>query len=483
MKNLASLALILLAGCGDNLTGGTAAPDAPPTADAAPDAIAEFVPPAFTPLALSAGGTDQLLGATPGPNGSFYAVGFRAASFEATSDRELVLVKLTTQGALDTTFGGGDGIASLNVQTGGSGELWRGIATQSDGKIVVLGTVEDEVNAVDRDAAVVRFNADGTLDTTFGVTGVDNGIVRLDLNQADINGATVKGVDTPWGLAVDASSRLYIHAAQRNAGVGRLDTDFAVVRLTAGGLADATFAATGGTPGKFTLDVQNTDAAGSCQDCVRGIYVLADGTILAAGYANSTGVGSVQPVLYKLTSAGALDTSFGTGGVFHEVLMQGFTEVYGVALVSGKLVTASYGRNTATGNNDWVSARFNANGTLDTTWGTAGKVVFDGSMGDNPDNNRNVVALPGGRVALLGSTGSPATSSDAVFAILGGNGAFDTAFGTGVVKHDLGGAEQLWGGAVASTGNAALFVGYKGAGATPTATSNDNAYIVVLPLP
>src|SRR5688500_6248375 len=124
MKKLLALTL-LAAACGDN-NAGTDTPDAAPP-DSTPDAP-PFVAPTPVAVPLSTTGTDQLLGATVipggggGGGGGFYAVGFRAATHESSSDRELVLVKLNGMGELDTTFGGGDGIASLNVQTGGNGE-------------------------------------------------------------------------------------------------------------------------------------------------------------------------------------------------------------------------------------------------------------------------------------------------------------------------------------------------------------------------
>lgn len=469
----------MLVACGDNNSDNP--PDAAdPDPDAAPDAPpTPFVAPPFTKVPLSAAGTDQLLNGAAGPNNTFYGVGFRAPSFESTSDRELVLVKLSAAGTLDTTFGGGDGIASLNAQIGGNAELFRGIAVQSDGKIVVSGIVEDEVNALDRDVVVVRFDALGIPDATFGVAG----IVRLDLNSAIINGTTATGTDFTWGLTVDSTDRIYVHAAQRAEGLDgngnpRTDTDFTVVRLTGAGTLDNTF----GTGGKFMLDIQGSNASGATGG-VRDIHVLADGSILASGYANSSGLGTRQPVIYKLTSAGVLDTTFG-GGIFHEVVMQTDMECYGLSIQNNKITTAGYGRDTGDATaNDYVSLRLNLDGTFDTTWGTNGKVVFDPKMMAVQDNNRNIVGLPGGRTALLGSSGASGTVSDAVFAILTPTGGFDTAFGTGINLYDLGGAEQLWGGAVSTDGTKAIFTGFRGAGATPDATNNDDAYVVILPLP
>lgn len=474
MKKLLSVSITLLAACSD---GTQATPDGAVTPDGtSPDASVD-APPSFTPptpvaVPISPAGTDQLLGVAPAPGGGFYAVGFHAPSFESTSDRELALVKLSATGSLDTSFGGGDGIATLNAQAGGNAEVWRGIAVQPSGRIVVSGTVEDEVTATDRDIVLARFATDGTLDTTFG----SGGIVRLDLSTA-VDGTM--GLDSTWGLATDAAGKLYVHAGLRAEGMDTegnpyTDTDFAVIRLDVDGDIDTTFA----TAGRFTLDIQRSSAS------VRGITVLDDGSVLGYGYARSTSTGNtVQPVIYKLTANGTLDTSFASGGLFHEVVLATQTEVYGVAVQpDGKLVTAGYGRDDQDGSNDWVSLRLTTDGVLDTTWASSGKYVLDPTGMNIGDNCRNAIALPDGRTALIGNGGPANATSDAYVVILDSTGKPDPAFGTGIMKFELGGNDALFGGGVALDGTRALFAGFRGGGATPSETSNDDAHVISLAL-
>jgi uncharacterized delta-60 repeat protein len=463
MKKKVLLVSFLFA-CGDN-TGDMLAPDAAQSPDAAVDA-APFVPPTPRAIPLSDVGNDQLLGTTVSGS-SIFAVGFRAPTHDATADRELVLVKLDDQGALDTTFGNA-GIATLNAQVGGAGETWRGVAVQPGGKIVVSGTVEDETVATDRDVVVARFNADGTLDTNFAQAGIR----RLDLNTA----IGTSGADSTWGLGVDGTGRIYVHAGQRTTTLDGnsqplTDTDFVVVRLTADGDVDTDF----GTAGSFALDIQRSSAS------VRGIHVFADGTSIAYGYASSTSTGStVQPVLYKLTADGDLDTSFASGGVFHEVVLAIQTEVYGIAVQpDGTIVTAGYGRQSGD-TNDWISLRLTAAGALDTSWGNQGKVLIDPTGTAIGDNCRNAIALPNGRTALVGSAGPTNMTSDAYIAILDSTGKLDTSFGTGLLRFDLGSNDSIWAGGVVA--GRAVFVGFKGGGATPSATSNDDAHSVSLKL-
>lgn len=472
MKKLVTLSLLVL-GCGDN--GGSVTPDAAGSPDAAPDAPPAFVAPTPVAVPISAAGNDQLLGAVASGNG-FYAVGWRAPTHETTADRELILVKLNGMGQLDNQFGGGDGIASLNVQTGTNGESFRGIVVQPSGKIVVSGVVEDETVSTDRDIAVVRFNTDGTPDTTFGTLGT--GIVRLDLNTA----LGTMGADTTYGLAQDSAGKLLLHAGQRTATLdaNNMDTltymDFVVLKLGVDGALDTTFA----NQGKYTLPLQASSIS------VKSVNVLADGSVIAAGYAKSASLGQgsdAQPVMYKLTPGGVLDTNFASGGLFHEVVLATQTEIYGVAVQpDGKFVTAGYGRNDMAGTNDWVSLRLTPAGALDTTWANQGKYVLDPTGMNIPDNCRNAIALPGGRTALIGSGGPPNMTSDAYIVVLDSTGKPDTSFGTGILKYELGGNDAFHGGALAVQGKRALFVGFKGGGTTPSATSNDDSYVVSLQL-
>src|SRR5262245_37862403 len=163
-----------LASCGDN--NNPTSPDAP-GADAAPDGASMFVPPTPFAVALSAAGPDQLQSVTAAPDGKFYAAGFAAAA--VGGPRLVTVVKLSATGEVDSAFG----VFTSTLSTpGGADEI--DLATQPSGKIIVSATVPNAADPNDRDVAVFRLNATGTLDTTFG----DAGIRVLDLNTAHNNG-------------------------------------------------------------------------------------------------------------------------------------------------------------------------------------------------------------------------------------------------------------------------------------------------------
>jgi uncharacterized delta-60 repeat protein len=479
---------LCLAACGDDEQIDTA--DAPPPMIDAARADAEppmpdadvFTPPAPVALPLSPAGPDQLQAAIVGPGGTFfYLAGFGATGVATTDPRNVLVIKMNADGTLDPAFGGGSGIAVTPFDFRGGGDEID-LVTQSDGKVLVSATVANLTNPADHDVVVARFGTDGVLDATFGNAGV----VRLDLNTAlDPGTGTLQGMDAARAIGVDGMNRIYVHAAQRGeTPAGRTDTDFAVIRLDADGDPDNSY----GDNSKFLLDITGGTPAASLAATPRAIRVLSDGSVLASGYTTNPSLSTgPQAVLYKLDPDGELDPAFATGGLFHDLVLSIQTEVYGFAVHGSSLVTGGYGRDSGD-QNDWVSLRFDTTtGARDTTWGGApnGAVVHDVSGAMVGDNCRGAAALPGGKTLLFGSTGpSNLPSQDAVFAVLAAGGTLDPDYGDGVHSFAFGGGtggnDQLWG--AAATADTALLVGYRGAGATQTTASNDDAYVILLPL-
>jgi uncharacterized delta-60 repeat protein len=112
------------------------------------------------------------------------------------------------EGTIDTSFNSPEGYV---LWDGGSGDdFGRDIALQSDGKIVVTGYRK---NGTDDDLFVIRYNADGSLDTGFGT----NGIYRFDK----------VGTDWGYGIAIDASGRIVVTGQSSNG----TDDDVIILRL------------------------------------------------------------------------------------------------------------------------------------------------------------------------------------------------------------------------------------------------------------
>lgn len=416
-----------------------------------------FMPPTPFAVPIAPNGPDQLQSVTVASDGAFLAAGFAAQT--AMGPKSVIVVKYDAMGPAAGFGTMGVAITPL-VFVGGSDEI--DITTQSDGKILVSATVASATIMGDRDISIVRLDTDGTVDATFGTAGVRT----FSINDAILNAMNMlTAFDSPRSLAVDAQNNIYLHAAARAVGATRQDTDFVLLKFAPNGL---------GEPQKHVLDIAMANAT------PRSIKVQADGSIIASGYANTPDVGdTVQPVVYKLTPALALDATFAEGGLFHEPVLAIQTEVYGFAIHGTNIVTAGYGRATGM-TNDYVSLRLGlADGKLDTTYGTNGAVVFDPSGSMAGSNARGAIGLPSGKTLIFGSTGQAnMASQDAVIAVLDANGALDTAYGDGIHTFKLGadGNDQFWGAAI--SGDTVSVVGYQGGGASPM-TMNDDSYGIV----
>jgi uncharacterized delta-60 repeat protein len=465
---------------------------------------------------ISATGHDRYYGVTHDGDGNIYAVGQSSSGTENTSDYAFVLAKYLPSGELDETFGnGGIVLKNLSVSRGGpSREIARGVVIQSTGKIVVAGTVDHEPigtgpAAADTDIALVRFNANGSLDTGFGT----NGVKRLDLTtphvyqpatlaDGGVPPPALSAADTQYSLTLAAEDKLVIHGTEGGAGfkasepsVPRIDSDWSLIRLTADGEPDTTF----NTTGRVSLDIK--EGGGTA----RAATVLADGSIIGVGYTSVSGIldttttNRQQPVLYKVSNTGVFDPTFATAdqyaahpGVFYDFVTPTMTnaEAYGAAPQGDKFVTVGYGPTNGSGTgSDFIFARFNQDGSQDKSFGTGGTTYLD--PGGYGDNGRAITVLPDDRI--LGAGGGRATPAvapdagvnpptDGMLGILLPDGAPDPSFGTNGVKlYDLGGTSDFfWAVSVAPDEKSVAVVGIKGA-ASPA--SDDDAALLILQLP
>lgn len=320
--------------------------------------------------------------------------------------------------------------------------------------------------------AMVRLDPNGAIDPSFG----QNGVRQFDLGP---NAGNVG--DTVWSLARDAQDRLLVFAAAKGPET-RVDRDRVVIRLTADGALDTTFA----TAGIYTLDV------GNLNDNARNGIVLPDGHIMAAGYASQpTGAGTQsanRAVLLRLHDDGTPDESFGYQGVVNENPFMpddpatqpwGMVEAYAIGQQSsGHYVATGYGRSAETGTVDMVSIRLTPDSRLDPTWGVGGAVVLD-LIGEN-DRGRNLAVLPDDRILIVGTATPVIGNGDALVTVLNADGTFDTTFDAdGMKTYDFGGTdENLYGLALAPSGNWAAAVGY-----SVSEGVDGRATLVLLPLP
>lgn len=503
---------LALAACGDDIDNSN--PDAPPQGDAPIDAPLDAPPswtaPAASSLQWSATANDRAYSVAVDSLNRFYVAGFRATN-GVNGDRHVIVTRLLANGTPDPTFATGGTFDTGVVFVGADDEIDIVKVGNTDVFVLsatVAAATTNPSDAADTDIALIKLRLNGTtsaaeLDTTFG--GGD-GIAVHSLNTSALNNGTAFGRDHVRGIDARSNGEIFIHGGARANGnqmgtsTPRVDTDFIVAKFLADGTAfDTNFS----TDGMVETDIYF--ASTHLNATARGLLVVGSGTVLAGGYAGGNGTGPTegpQPVLYRLNADGTRDTAFAptstVPGVLYTQVLTEQAEVYNFARqVDGGttyLVTGGYGRNdSATNINDWVSFRYNAaTGARDTTWGAAtnGAVTFDPTPANTAagSNCRNAIALPGGKTILLGSSNRDVTTGalqnqDAVFAVLGANGALDTSYGNGIATYMLGndGQDAFWGGAANNTH--ALIVGWRGASVSPAVdTNNDDAYAVLLPL-
>jgi len=210
----------------------------------------------------------------------------------ATSAGDFVLRRYDSAGVLDPNFGTA-GTATTHV---GPSAMGPAIALQSDGKIVAAGAsggfASPPMNAV-----LVRYTIDGTLDTTFG-GAAGNGMVFTDTVPSSNNFANAVAVQTPGDKIVVAGHAFVDFAADTS--------DIALLRYNADGTPDTGFG-TNGT-GAVVINLGAFDNAFSV-----ALYPDPDNRIVVSG---NTGSGvAVSAAVLRFTALGALDPTFGTGGI------------------------------------------------------------------------------------------------------------------------------------------------------------------------
>ena len=278
---------------------------------------------------------------------------------------QFALVRYNSDGSLDTSFNN-NGKVTTAVGTGTcKGE---GVTLQEDGKIVVVG---HSFNADGQSCfTVLRYGADGNLDTSFGDSGKVTTTVAKDSNADSV--------------AMQSDGKIVVAG---NAFIDRNNNDFAVVRYNANGSFDTTFNGTG----KATADF-------GAQDLGHSVAVHGDGRIVVAGY--STNQNKKQCALACFNAGGNLDTSFnGTGKVTTNFGGDGDAEGQGVAAQSdGKTVVVGYA--TVGGVQQFAIARYNTDGALDTSFGGTGHVLT--AVGTSGSNATGVALQKDGKIVIAG---------------------------------------------------------------------------------
>jgi uncharacterized delta-60 repeat protein len=306
----------------------------------------------------------------------------------------------TASGSLDTCFGSG---GKVTTNLGGTTSNWAvDVALQTDGKIVVLAN----------SFKVLRYGSDGLIDSTFGTGGV-----------ASISFTKSNGQWGAYALAIQSDGRIVVagYATLSGNTVG-----FAIGRLNSNGSLDTSF----GSAGKVLFNFQNNQSA-----LARGVTIQSNGYIVVAGDS------SASFALARLSPNGAFDLGFnGTGKVTVSVAnsTDGIGGAYDLTtqrvLVGGvvqeKVVAAGIRPRLAGVDRDIAVLRFNPNGSLDSSFGSGGK-VFTNFSGYS-DQAKGVAIDGNNKIVVAGHTMIDGNGT-ARFALVRytENGQLDVSFGSG----------------------------------------------------
>src|SRR6266478_4724094 len=239
----------------------------------------------------------------------------------------------------------------------------------------------------------------GALDPTFGIGG------KVTTHFG--------GFDNGRELAIQPDGKIVVVGSV----VVNSVSDFGLARYNSDGSLDSTF----GTGGDVITDVGGNGDPD-------GVVILPNGKILLAGE-GSNGGSSTAFALAKYTASGSLDTTFGTGGEVFTKFTSGNDFATGLAVqADGKIVVAGNANFNGTyGHSDSALARYNPDGSLDTTFGTGGQVIMNVA-----DHFHRLAIQSDGRIVVAGdrNTGS---SWDFALARFNTDGTLDGNFGTGGV--------------------------------------------------
>jgi uncharacterized delta-60 repeat protein len=284
------------------------------------------------------------------------------------SDVQLALARYNADGSLDPTFGSG---GRITHSFGEAAVEKVSMVLLGDGKFVVTGTVS---NGNDFDMGVARFLPDGSLDPSFSTDGK----VLVDFGGED---------DSASDVAVEGSGTIIVVGPTFNG----VHNDFGIARLEADGDLDLTFS----DDGKAVVSFTGGDSH------AQSVVVQSDGRIVVGG--ETLAGASYDFALVRLETNGTLDTTYASGGrLVFSATGDPMNGDYLEAMTldgSGRIVAAGTTFQLATAN-DFVVFRVTAGGTLDAGFNAGGIAVTD--INGEDDDLNDVVVQPDGKILAVG---------------------------------------------------------------------------------
>jgi uncharacterized delta-60 repeat protein len=321
------------------------------------------------------------------------------------SGEDFVVARYNPDGTLDRTFGSR---GRVRTDFPGLAAVPSSVVIQPDGKIVVAGGAFPLFTFAG-DFKIVRYNRNGSLDTSFG----DGGIVTTTF-PGDGSYASAVALQADGKIIAAGTDFVDFNPGDMS------DTDFALARYNPDGTPDATF----GTAGQVTTDFLGKE------DDAFSVLIQPDGKIVAVGSANDP-VNFYDFAAVRYLSNGTIDTAFGVAGkVSTDFRGGGFDRAHSAALQpDGSIVAAGFAITVSGGSENFAVARYNSSGVLDTTFSSDGKTQID--FGSCCQSAYKVLLQSDDKIITVGYPNSESSDSDFLLARLDSAGALDTTFGIG----------------------------------------------------
>ena len=403
-------------------------------------------------------------------DGSITALAFQSdgkivASGQIFGNPDYGVVRYKTNGTVDSSFGS-NGVAStdfLNSFTATSIKV-------RNGKILVAGT---SFNGSDNDFALARFNSNGSKDLNFG----SNGRVLTDFGNSNDNGNSMviqkDGKIVVAGFSLFSTTSDYTIARYDSNGT-LLDNSFGTNGMTKAGfdnaegksvalqpdgnggeniimtgdtyltatgedLATVKFTSNGNLDNSFGADGKVTTDLGNAADIANGAVLQDDGKILLAGY--TSGPSYTNVAIARYNTDGSLDTSFDNDGkVVSNLGVR--TSANSIALLPGNKIVVVGNYRTSETNSDFLISEYDQNGSPDATFQNKGSLTLDIS-GAKDDFANSVAVQSNGKILVAGSTTGNG-GSDFALVRLNTDGSLDMSFNsTGIVTADFGNSDDM----------------------------------------
>jgi uncharacterized delta-60 repeat protein len=402
----------------------------------------------------SVGTGTRLLGAVVQSDGKLLAVG--QSGVGGTSN--LLLARFTSSGALDSSFGSG-GLVQGPAIAAGQGSIGRAVAVQANGQIVVVGSATDSSGAYPHGLIVERYNSNGSLDTSFGSHGVADELSGLSAGDG-------------YAVAIQPDGRIVATGAANAAGSGGVTPRVAVVRLNSNGSLDSGF----GSGGQDVLDL-------GAYSYALAVALQSNGSIVLGG-SQAPGLQVPNALIARLTSSGALDTSFaGTGAYAHQYAQGAANSAFNAVAVqpNGEIVAAGAATMGNTGADAFV-VRFTSGGSQDGSFGSGGVAYTPSAInftasGTTVPGASGMTIAPNGDIVAAGTSVNGVQTSATVWAFKP-NGSLDSSFGSGgiamLTSHGLSAYAAV---AISPTNGDLLAAGDQGQPATTSDTGIAGRYI------